>query len=412
MGNKINSWQYLKGDYMAWNEPGSGGDSNGSGGNKSGPNDPWGKSSGNKPGGNKPGGPPDLEQALVDLKNKFGALFGGKARPRAGGSSGSGGNSSAEGENGSGFGVLIAMVVGLAVLWAAMDSFHIISAREKGVVLRFGKFDRILMPGLNYTWPRPIEMVTRVDVTQVRSTSEKVRMLTKDENLVDIDFAVQYTVDGPLQFAYGIDDPEKTLVQVSEAAIRQVVGGRTLDDVLVGSRGEIANDARNVMESILRDRYNAGILISSVNMQDASVPSEVKNSFDDAIRAREDEQKLVNEALAEKSKLVPGAEGRSARLLQDAEAYRDVLIATAKGEASRFDQLVAAYKLAPEVTRKRLYLETMESIYARTPKVLIDKQAGGGNSMIYLPLDQLLKQKTANEVLPQATSASNIEGQK
>ena len=389
---------------MAWNEPGSGGDNS----NKGGSNDPWGKPSGNKPGGGKPGGPPDLEQALTDLKNKFGALFGVKPRQRSGGS---GGSSGTEGE-GSGFGVLIAIVIGLMVLWTAMDSFHIISAREKGVVLRFGKFDRILMPGLNYTWPRPIEMVTRVDVTQVRSTSEKVRMLTKDENLVDIDFAVQYTVDDPLQFAYGIDDPEKTLVQVSEAAIRQIVGSRTLDDVLVGSRGEIANDARKVMESILRDRYHAGILISSVNMQDASVPSEVKNSFDDAIRAREDEQKLVNEALAEKSKLVPGAEGRSARLLQDAEAYRDVLIATAKGEASRFDQLVAAYKLAPEVTRKRLYLETMESIYAKTPKVLIDKQAGSGNSMIYLPLDQLLQQKSANEMLPQATSASNIEGQK
>ncbi len=392
---------------MAWNEPGSGGDS--SGGNKGGPNEPWGKTHGNKPGGGKSGGPPDLEQALIDLKNKFGALFGGKPGPRSGGS---GNNSSTEGEGSNGFGVLIAMVIGLAVLWTAMDSFHIISAREKGVVLRFGKFDRILMPGLNYTWPRPIEMVTRVDVTQVRSTSEKVRMLTKDENLVDIDFAVQYTVDDPLQFAYGIDDPEKTLVQVSEAAIRQIVGSRTLDDVLVGNRGEIANDARKVMEFILRDRYRAGILISSVNMQDASVPSEVKNSFDDAIRAREDEQKLVNEALAEKSKLVPGAEGRSARLLQDAEAYRDVLIATAKGEASRFDQLVGAYKLAPEVTRKRLYLETMESIYAKTPKVLIDKQTGGGNSMIYLPLDQLLQQKSTNEVLPQGTSASNIEGQK
>ena len=392
---------------MAWNEPGSGG--NGTGGKE--PNDPWGRPSGVRPPVGGKSGPPDLEQALIDLKNKFGALFGGKPRQRSGGGSGAG--SSGEGE-GSGFGVLIAIVIGLMVLWTVMDSFHIISAREKGVVLRFGKFDRILMPGLNYTWPRPIEVVTRVDVTQVRSTSEKVRMLTKDENLIDIDFAVQYTVDDPLQFAYAIDDPERTLTQVSEAAIRQIVGSRTLDDVLVGSRGEIANDARKVMESILRDRYKAGILISSVNMQDASVPSEVKNSFDDAIRAREDEQKLVNEALAEKSKLVPGAEGRSARLLQDAEAYRDVLIATAKGEASRFDQLVAAYKLAPEVTRKRLYLETMESIYAKTPKVLIDKQAGsgGGNSMIYLPLDQLLQQKSANEVLPQSTSASNIEGQK
>jgi modulator of FtsH protease HflK len=273
-------------------------------------------------------------------------------------------------------------------------------------VLRFGKFDRILMPGLNFTWPSPVETVTKIDVTKVRTTSEKVRMLTKDENLIDIDFAVQYTVDDPLAFAYKIDAPEETLVQVAEAAIRQVVGSRTLDDVLVGSRGEIANDARKVMESILSDRYKAGIAISSVNMQDASVPQQVKDAFDDAIRAREDEQKFVNEALAEKSKLVPGAEGRSARLLQDAEAYRDVLIATAKGEAQRFDQLAAAYRLAPEVTRKRLYLETMEQIYAQTPKVLIDKQQSGGNSMIYLPLDRMMQGRDA------AAAGTTLEGNK
>ena len=374
---------------MAWNEPGSG--NNGS-------KDPWAKPPGKD---NRPGsGPPDLEQALQDLKDKFGALFGRKPSQRSGGSS----------EDGKGgFGFIIGLVAVLMLLWSAMDAFHIISAREKGVVLRFGKFERILSPGLNFTWPRPIESVTLVDVTQVRSTNEKVRMLTKDENLVSIDFAVQYTVDDPLAFAFNIDDPEATLVQVSEAAIRQVVGSRTLDDVLVGSRGEIANDARKVMETILRERYNAGINISSVNMQDASVPAEVKNAFDDAIRAREDEQKFVNEALAEKSKLVPGAEGRSARLLQDAEAYRDVLISTAKGEASRFEQLLAAYKVAPEVTRRRLYLETMESIYAKTPKVLIDKSGDSGNNMIYLPLDQMMQQRQANDLTPRATSAATIE---
>jgi modulator of FtsH protease HflK len=385
---------------MAWNEPGSGGNNSNGNGSGGGNRDPWGK----PPGGGKSGGPPDLEQALQDLKNKFGALFGKK--PSA---SGSGGSGSGENAGGGGLGIVFGALIVLALLWTAMDSFHIVSAREKGVVLRFGKFDRTLSAGLNFTWPRPVETVTLVDVTQVRSTSEKVRMLTKDENLVDIDFAVQYTVDDPLAYQFSLDDPDGTLIQVSEAAIRQVVGSRTLDDVLVGSRGEIANDARKVMETILRERYKAGILISSVNMQDASVPTEVKNAFDDAIRAREDEQKFVNEALAEKSKLVPGAEGRSARLTQDAEAYRDVLIATAKGEASRFQQLLASYKLAPEVTRRRLYLETMESIYAKTPKVLIDKQQGGGNSMIYLPLDRMLQQKSSNEVVPQATSAANIE---
>lgn len=375
---------------MAWNEPGSG--NNGS-------KDPWAKPPGKD---NRPGqsGPPDLEQAFQDLKDKFGALFGRKPTQRSGGS-----NDEGKG----GFGFIIGLVIVLTLLWSAMDAFHIISAREKGVVLRFGKFHRTLSPGLNFTWPRPIESVTLVDVTQVRSTNEKVRMLTKDENLVSIDFAVQYTVEDPLAFAFNIDDPEATLVQVSEAAIRQVVGSRTLDDVLVGSRGEIANEARKVMETILRTRYNAGINISSVNMQDASVPAEVKNAFDDAIRAREDEQKFVNEALAEKSKLVPGAEGRSARLIQDAEAYRDVLISTAKGEASRFEQLLAAYKVAPEVTRRRLYLETMESIYAKTPKVLIDKNGANGNNMIYLPLDRMLQQRQENDLTPRATSAATIE---
>jgi modulator of FtsH protease HflK len=375
---------------MAWNEPGKG--------DNDGPKDPWGRS--NKP--NNQSGPPDLDQALNELKEKFGALFGRKPK-RAGNNGGSGGEGN--NESSGGFGIIAIAIIGLAVLWASVNSFHIISASEKGVVLRFGKFNRILSPGLNFTWPSPIETVTKIDVTKVRTSTETVRMLTKDENLVDIDFAVQYTVDDPLAFAYTIDAPEAALVQVSEAAIRQVVGSRTLDDVLVGSRGEIANDARKVMESILRDRYKAGIAISSVNMQDASVPEQVKESFDDAIRAREDEQKFVNEALAEKSKLVPGAEGRSARLLQDAEAYRDVLIATAKGEAQRFDQLAAAYRAAPEVTRKRLYLETMEQIYAGTPKVLIDKQQSGGNSMIYLPLDRMMQQRES------ATSQA-IEGNK
>jgi modulator of FtsH protease HflK len=378
---------------MAWNEPGKG---DGDGPKE--PRDPWGRPNGNKPNNNS--GPPDLDQALNDLKEKFAAMFGRKPKRAGSGGSASGGTS-----DGPGFGIVVTAIVGLAVLWAALNAFHIISASEKGVVLRFGKFDRILMPGLNFTWPSPVETVTKIDVTKVRTTNEKVRMLTKDENLVDIDFAVQYTVDDPLAFAYTIDAPEEALVQVAEAAIRQVVGSRTLDDVLVGSRGEIANDARKVMETILRDRYKAGIAISSVNMQDASVPQQVKDAFDDAIRAREDEQKFVNEALAEKSKLVPGAEGRSARLLQDAEAYRDVLIATAKGEAQRFDQLAAAYRASPEVTRKRLYLETMEQIYAQTPKVLIDKQQNGGNSMIYLPLDRMMQGR-------EAAAASTVEGNK
>jgi modulator of FtsH protease HflK len=360
---------------MAWNQPGDNDNNNsGNNGNRP-PNNPWGKKPDNQ-------GPPDLEQALADMKDKLMGLFGAKPQKR-----GAGGGSSSEG--GSGLGTIAALIGALVLVFFAIDSTHIIQPSEKGVVLRFGKFNRILSSGMTFTLPRPFESVTRVDVTSVRSFPDTVRMLTKDENLIDISFAVQYTIEDPMQFAFNLDNPEATLQQIAEATIRQVVGSRTLDEVLVGSRGEIATEAKTLAQELMRDKYQSGILISSINMQDAGVPEAVKDAFDDAIRAREDEQRLVNEALAGKSMIEPKAEGQSSRVLQDAEAYRDVLIATAKGEASRFEQLALQYRLAPEVTRKRLYLETMESIYANTPKVLIDKSPGN-NQMLYLPLDRMI----------------------
>jgi modulator of FtsH protease HflK len=361
---------------MAWNQPGDNDNNNsGNNGNRP-PNNPWGKKPDNQ-------GPPDLEQALADMKDKLLGLFGAKPQKRGSGGDGSGGQS------GSGMGTVLGLMGALLVVFLAIDSTHIIQPSEKGVVLRFGKFNRILDSGLTLTLPRPFESVTRVDVTSVRSFPDTVRMLTKDENLIDVSFAVQYTIENPMHFAFNLDNAEATLQQVAEATIRQVVGSRTLDEVLVGSRGEIAAEAKTLSQELMRDKYQSGILISSINMQDAGVPEAVKDAFDDAIRAREDEQRLVNEALAGKSVIVPKAEGQSSRILQDAEAYRDVLIATAKGEASRFEQLATQYRLAPEVTRKRLYLETMESIYANTPKVVIDKSPGN-NQMLYLPLDRML----------------------
>ena len=349
---------------MAWNEPG--------GGNN---RDPWGSNGGGR---GPSGGPPDLEELLKDFKRRVLNLFGVKGKPgEAKPPAGAGGLCAA-----------LPIFLILLVVWMLFDSAHIISPRERGVVLRFGKFDRILQPGPRLTFPRPIENVVRVDVTKVRTTSETVRMLTKDENLVDIDFAVQYTVSDARDYQFNVRDPDETLTQVSEAAIRQVVGSRTLDDVLVGSRAEIALAAKGIMQTLLNN-YEAGLSVSAINLQDASVPSQVKDAFDDAIRAREDEQRSVNDARADASKWIPDAKGRAARVIQESEAYRDVLIAKANGDAERFAQLVAQYRLAPEVTRQRLYLETMEEILAKTPKVLIDNTKGG-NNMLYLPLDRMM----------------------
>ena len=353
---------------MAWNEPG-------------GEKDPWNNSGrGNKP---PAGGPPDLEEMLTKLKESVLAAFGVKKRaprPNGGGTGDTPANP---------FAGILPIILIFVALWAVFDSIHIISARESGVVTRFGKFERVLKPGLQMTWPRPIETVARVDVTQVRTSGNKVRMLTKDENLIDIDFAVQYTVSDAKAFAFNVRDPDTTLAQVSEAAVREVIGTKTLDQVLIGSRGEISVEASRIMQGLLGTDYATGIEISSVNLQGVNVPAEVKEAFDDAIRAREKEQQVINEARADAERLVPVAEGQAARLLQSAEGYRDVLIERAKGDASRFQQLVVQYRLAPEIMRRRLYLETIEEIFAKTPKVLIDQ--GDGNNMMYLPLDRMMQ---------------------
>jgi modulator of FtsH protease HflK len=351
---------------MAWNEPG-------------GDKDPWKNSGrGNKP----PDGPPDLEELLRSAKDSILGLFGLKKRQRPAPA----GGGRADGPSNPFTGILPIVLIFLA-LWAVIDSYHVISARERGVVLRFGKFDRMIEPGLRFTLPRPFESVTRVDVTQVRSSGGKVRMLTRDENLIDIDFAVQYTVNNAKDFAFNVREPDLTLGQVSEAAVRQVVGTTTLDDVLIGSRAQISEGAREILQESL-NRYQTGINVTAVNLQDVIVPAEVKEAFDDAIRAREKEQQLINEARADAERLVPTAEGQAARLLQSAEGYRDVLIERAKGDASRFQQLVVQYRQAPEIMRRRLYLETIEEIMAKTPKVLIDQ--GNGNNMMYLPLDRMV----------------------
>ncbi len=362
---------------MAWNEPGGG------------RRDPW----GNGGGGGGREQPPDLEEMLRRLKDSVAGLFGGGQRRRGD----SGGQS--DGTGSGGFGGLIAIVVGLAVLWLVVDSFHVIDQRQRGVVLRFGEFTRILEPGLQFTFPRPIDRMYRVDVTQVRSMSDTVSMLTADENLITIDFALQYDIKDARDFVFKVRGPEEALTQAAESAVRQIVGSKTLDDVLVGSRAEITLAAASLTQE-LTDLYGTGINVRALNFQDVRVPDQVKDAFDDAIKAREDEQRFANEARAYASKEVPEARGRAARVLEQAQGYRESVIARARGEAARFDLLVAEYKAAPDVTRRRIALDTLRQTLMRTPKVIMDSSSG---SLMYVPLDKLLEQARGTEPGPTAT---------
>lgn len=334
---------------MAWNQPG--------GGKK----DPW-NGSGDQG--------PDVEAFLNRLKNNMNRVFGG----------GGGGNEDGRGSQG---GPNIFLIIGgILLLWFALDAWVMIDERQRGVVLRFGKFDRILTPGPNLKLPRPLETVTKVDVTQLRSTSDQVRMLTRDENIVQIEYNVQYLVSDPQAYLFGARDPDDTLKQAAESAVRDVIGSSEMDSVLTGERAALAADARVRLQTTL-DNYSTGLQVSVFNLQNARPPSEVREAFDDAISAREDRERIESEAEAYASKVVPEARGEAARIRAEAEGYKQSAIARADGDAERFALLAAEYRQAPEVTRQRLYLETMQDVLSRNRKVY----AGDGGNVLYLPMD-------------------------
>lgn len=361
---------------MAWNEPG--------GGKK----DPW-----NQQGGS--GG--DVDAFVERLKNSLGRVFGG------GGGEGNGqGRSGGQGSGGIGW-----IVVALVAFWLMFDSWQMIDQRERGVVLRFGEVVRIMEPGPNFKWPRPIERVEKVDVGQVRSASDQVRMLTRDENIVQIEFNVQYRVDDPEMYLFGSRDPEPTLLAAAESSVREVMGSTIMDDILTGQRAALAADASAKLQTSL-DSYRTGLVVSEFNIQNARPPQEVKDAFDDAITAREDKQRLENEAEAYASKVIPEARGEAARITESSEGFREAKIAIASGDASRFSLLAEQYRAAPEVTRRRLYIETIEEVLANNRKVLVDDR--NGNNVLYLPLDQSstgegASRGSARERLPAAMQA-------
>jgi membrane protease subunit HflK len=338
---------------MAWNEPGGGNNSR----------DPWG-------GGNQ--GPPDLDEALKKLQQRFGGLFGG------GGSGGSGGGGSASAS------VLFVIFGGALLIWALMG-FYQVDEQERAVVLRFGKYHATARPGLQWN-PPLIDEVIRVNTTKVRAASFREIMLTQDENIVEVRMSVQYVIDDVKNFVLEVREPESSLQHAAQSALRHVVGGMTMDLVLTEGRAQIALEVQDRLQDYLTS-YTTGIRVSKVNVDDSKPPTQVQAAFDDVIKAREDEERVKNEAQSYANGIVPEARGKAQRAIEEASAYKEEVIANAEGEADRFLNLLAEYRKAPEVTRERLYLDAIQNVFASTSKVMVDVK--GGNNMMYLPLDKL-----------------------
>lgn len=338
---------------MAWNEPG---------GNN---NDPW--------GGNNQG-PPDLDEALKKFKEQLGGIFGGSGGGQGGSPSGFGAGSA---------GVILAIA---AFIWAVFG-FYQVDEQEKAVVLRLGVYHATNSAGLHWS-PPLIDVVEKVNVTKVRQAEHRASMLTEDENIVDVPMSVQYTVSDPAHFLLKVRDPEHSLEQAMESALRHVVGGSSMDDVITAGREKMAIDVKQRLQSYI-DNYQTGILVSEVNIRESRAPAQVQDAFDDVTRAKEDKARLKNEAEAYANTIIPEARGQAQRQLEEASAYREQVVARAEGEAARFTKLLTEYKKAPDVTRRRLYIEAMQDVYSSSTKVMVDVK--GGNNMIYLPLDRIVK---------------------
>ena len=286
----------------------------------------------------------------------------------------------------------IGLILGAIFAFYMLLGIYIINDGERGVVLQFGKFHEITNPGPHW-YPRIIQSVEVVDVARIRSTQQKAVMLTGDENIVTMNFAIQYDIKDASNFIFNVRDPDITLRHAGESAIREVLGKNKMDFIITDGREQVAATTKGLLQSIL-DFYKAGINVQTVNILEAQPPEQVQDAFSDAIRAREDEQRYINEAEAYRNEIIPLARGEAKQIVEEAKAYRVKLIKSAEGEASRFRQLYAEYIKAPEVTRERLYLETVEAVFENTSKVMID--VDGGNNLLYLPLDKIIKPSTSS----------------
>ena len=321
---------------MAWNEPGNG------------QRDPWGK--------NRQSGKSPLDGLLKTLKTHVSKL-------------------------GPGPGSILTAVLVLLIVGLLLSSYTIIDARQVGVVLRFGEYSRTLTPGFHFKLPQPIESTKKVEATRVRSVNDKVTMLTRDENIIAVDFTVQYQVDDARRYLFSLNDPDGTMQAAAEAAVRGVIGGSDMDQILSAAGANLVSEAQVTLQKTM-DGYDSGLRVTEVSFQNVSPPKEVKDAFDDVNNAREDKQSIENAALAYANKVVPVARGDAARIAAEAAGYKAERIARAQGDTTRFNQILKEYKAAPEVTRKRLWLETMEQVLANNPKVI---DSTGGRNIINMP---------------------------
>ena len=350
---------------MAWND----------GGGDSGGKDPWGNR------GDQ--GPPDLDEAIKKLQNQLSGVFGG----------GRGGSSSS---GGSGFSAGILGLAGLVLLalYAFMGIYQV-DQQERGIVFRFGSvMEELKGPGLHWN-PPFIDQVDVLNVTQVRSHRHQSLMLTDDENIVDVSLTVQWVVDDAIKFRVNVYNPEASLAHATESALRHVVGSATMDQVITDGRAAIAIEVQDRLQQYL-NRYGTGIFVQKVNIDRSAPPGQVEDAFNDVQKALEDRQRYINQATAYLEQVVPEARGRARRQIEEANAYRDQVIARSDGEAQRFEKLLKEYSLAKEVTRDRLYIDALESVFVNSSKVMVDIE--GGNNLLYLPLDQLTKQRPSTTI--------------
>ena len=364
---------------MAWNEP--------SNNNNSPDKDPWGN---NKKG--KDQGPPDLDEVFNNLTKKLNGMFGG-----SGNSNGTGGGSGKGPSLGKGgaIGLGLAGVVALGV-WI-FSGFYTIGEAERGVVLRFGEYDRIVDPGLNWK-PTFVDKVIPVNVQAIRSLRATGLMLTKEENVVNIEMDIQYRIFQPEKYLFSVVNADDSLRQATDSALRAVIGDATMDDALTKGRQQIREQTQVELNKII-DKYDMGIEIVDVNFQSSRAPNAVKDAFDDAISAREDEERYIRQAEAYQNDILPKAKGRAERVKKEAQGYAERVINGAEGQVAQFNKLLPEYQQAKDVTRKRLYIEAMERVYQSTSKVMVDGDSNG--NLLYLPLDKLMQQTTgrSNQVL-------------
>ena len=361
---------------MAWNEPG--------GGNR-GDKDPWGNRDNE--------GPPDLDEAFRKLQQNLSQMFGGGRGGNASGGSSSGGINK----------TLIGLAAAIALVIYLVLGVYTVDQQERGVVLRFGEVqEAIVLPGLHWN-PPLIDRVMIENVTRVRSRPHQSEMLTEDENIVKVKMTVQYVINDIAKYMLEVREPDKSLYQATESALRHVVGSTEMHEVLTEGRAALALEVRERIQNYM-ENYGTGIQVTQVNIDETAPPDAVRAAFDDVIKAREDEVRLRNEADAYSNQIVPEARGNAQRLLEEAQAYKERVIAQSRGEAERFNKLYAEYRLAPEVTKSRMYIDTIESVMSNSTKVMID--VDGGNNLLYLPLDKIMEQSQGNRSTSQTDPES------